>query len=172
MFRRERTRAFSLRGGAPGSTTSEYLVMVAVIVVAITAAAQVFVDGFTIGVAGLSVDISKLLSLEDGRGPDRGGQGGGQDTGGGPLPPDGVPDDGAPPSLPDGATSDLPPPAPPPPPPPDDASGDSSEGGDQADEDEPSDESCPYVFDEASDRWRDPETGQYVSFDAAAAAGC
>ncbi len=162
------------RSRATGSTTSEYLLMVAVIVVAVALVAHALVRGFAVGVGDLSRDIREILSLDDGRGMDRGGGGVGADAPpeGGSLPDGAMDDDGPAPQLPGDATAEQPPPAPPPAPP--DEQGDDAGNGDQddsADEDE-SDDACPYVFDEASDRWRDPETGQYVSFDAAAEAGC
>lgn len=162
------------RQSANGTTTSEYLLIISTLVVALVAGATVFLKSFTDGVAGLAEDIRELLSLQDSSGG-AGSSGGDDGSGGfqedwsepGDLPPLEGPDDGSGwdgPATGDGGAED--------------SGGEdapSDDGEDQAgqtDDGENDDQACPFVYDDVSGRWRDPETGQYVSFDDASGAGC
>lgn len=139
------------------------------IVVAILAGASLFLDAFKLGVLDLGKDVQAILSGDAtfGDAYSNGHNGGGDgvaDDGPwgmpGGAPSTGGSDDGS--SSDDGGE------------PPEDGGADDSgsdDGSDGEDEDE-DEQSCPYVYDEASGRWRDPETGQYVSYSDAAAAGC
>lgn len=159
-------------GSRRGTTSSELVLMLSVILVAVVGAATVLAPIFAEGVMDLSLDVKAMLS-GDGLGNGQGGggdPGGGGDDGGGSAPE--FPDPNPGPFSSDDSGGD-------------DSGGDSGEGGDSGgdsgdetgdDGEDPPDEeeevTCPYVYDEASDRWRDPETGQYVSSAAAADAGC
>lgn len=160
-----------------GNTTVEQALLLSVLVVAVVGMAQQLVPLFQAGVSDLSLDVAEVLSGRnvpsapgggmppdyagggDGYGGGEGGaggnNGGGTDSGGGSS-EDGSDEGG---SSEDGNGSE----------------GAGEEQGDGTDSEEPSEEEeapCPYVYDETSERWRDPETGQYVSSTAAAQAGC
>ncbi|MFM7203897.1 MAG: hypothetical protein ACKO6N_24200 [Myxococcota bacterium] len=164
-----------------GTTTVEQALLLSVLVVAVVGMAQQLVPLFQAGVSDLSLDVAEVLSGRnvpgspgggmpsdyagggDGYGGGEGGAGSnnGGGTGGSGSDESGTSEDG---SSSDGSSSD--------------GTGEDQAGGtDSAPaEEEPSEEEeeapCPYVYDETSERWRDPETGQYVSSTAAAQAGC
>jgi hypothetical protein len=143
--------------------------LLSVIVVGVVAAATPFIDIFSDGVKALSDDVYALLT-----GDDTGPRAGSSNAGGIPwVPPPsgGSGGGGSGGSTDDGGSTD-------------EGSGDtggstdtgdtgSDDSGTTEEEPPPEDETtCPYVYDEASERWRDPETGQYVSSAEATAAGC
>ena len=61
-----------------GQTATEYMLLISVIVIAVVAAAYVFLDPFTAGVDALARDVSQILATGDptGTGGQRGGGGG------------------------------------------------------------------------------------------------
>ena len=173
--------ASSVRRASRGSSTAEYSLVLSIIAVAVTAVAGGFIGPYREGVAEVGEDVRAMLAgekLPDGAGGAGGGGGGagGIPTGGLPGPPvDGSPGDnsttGSDPSGSGdgsgdgggGSSGDAGT---------DGGSSGSGEGSSESGEEEEQPSTCPYTYDEASERWRDPETGQYVPGSTAAEAGC
>ena len=177
---------FFSAGSRRGSSSTELALMTSIVIISCACAGYLFIPGFASGVLGMGHDVQTMLSTGQIGGAEAGGSspGSGSAPGGGPYSepgPDvddgsaggdtggdsggdgGSPDDGAPEEGGDGgddgaASGDSGPEEPPP----------AEDGGD----DEEDTVTCPYVYDEASGRWRDPETGQCVSGAAASSAGC
>lgn len=150
-----------------GSTTSEQVLLLSVVLVALLGVAPVFVRLLEEGILGLSLDVVEMLTGR--RSPPDSPAGGGPDAppSGGDGPPRGdIPQHPHHPGEDSGSSQEggdpeenAPPPA-------------SDEGAEDPPPPEEEDSTCPYVYDESSERWRDPETGQYVSSAEASQAGC
>jgi len=160
--------------GECGSTSTEQMLIYSVLMIALLGASDGLIKGISSGLIALASDVFTVLVGEPGDdGIGGGGSGGGGPMGGGDFPggggspwgggggdaPPGDDPGGGDPSGDDG----------------DDGAGggeDDGGGSGSGEADDEADLECPYVYDEASNRWRDPETGQYVSGEDAAAAGC